>query len=120
MPGFTEHLDSGAQVFSIVNTYLVKANLSTTQTLGYIREKTYATNEQPFGPKSIPGGNVRATSPSTQFGSELLPRCLDRERPWRCCLQPQASEPASSTSDRTPKVRAPNTGVFQNRHPALG
>ena len=39
VPGFTEHLDSGAQVFSIINTYIVKSNLSTTQTFGFIREK---------------------------------------------------------------------------------
>ena len=56
VPGFTEHLDSGAQVFSITNTFLVKSNLSTTQTLGFIREKDYADNQQPFGPGSIPGG----------------------------------------------------------------
>ena len=35
VPGFAEHLDSGAQVASITNTYLVKSNLSTTQTLGF-------------------------------------------------------------------------------------
>ena len=39
VPGFDEHLDSGAQVASITNTFVVKSNLSTTQTLGYIREK---------------------------------------------------------------------------------
>ncbi len=31
VPGFTEHLDSGSQVASIINTYLVKSNLSTTE-----------------------------------------------------------------------------------------
>ncbi len=34
VPGFDEHLDSGAQVASITNTFVVKSNLSTTQTLG--------------------------------------------------------------------------------------
>ncbi len=58
VPGFTEHLDSGAQVASINNTYLVKPNLSTQETFGFIREKIYETNEQPFTPESIPGGSV--------------------------------------------------------------
>ena len=40
VPGFTEHLDSGAQVASINNTYLVKPNLSTQETFGFMREKT--------------------------------------------------------------------------------
>ena len=42
VPGFDQRLDAGAQVFSINNTYLVKSNLSTTQTLGFLREKIYA------------------------------------------------------------------------------
>ena len=72
VPGFTEHLDSGAQVFSISNTYLVKANLSTTQTLGFIREKDYADNEQPFGPSAIPGG-AYGTGSINEFGSNYFP-----------------------------------------------
>jgi hypothetical protein len=72
VPGFTEHLDSGAQVFSISNTYLIKSNLSTTQTLGFLREKTYADNEQPFGPQSIPGGAYGTGSINT-FTSNYFP-----------------------------------------------
>ena len=67
VPGFTEHLDSGAQVASITNTYIVKPNLSTTQTLGIIREKDWADNEQPWGPGSIPGVN-----PINEFGSNYF------------------------------------------------
>ncbi len=72
VPGFTEHLDSGAQVFSIINTYLVKPNLSTTQTIGFMREKTWVDNEQPFGPKAIPGGSLGTVS-INQFGSNYFP-----------------------------------------------
>jgi hypothetical protein len=72
VPGFTEHLDSGAQVFSISNTYLVKSNLSTTQTIGYLRERIYASNEQPFGPGSIPGG-AYGTGSINVFGSSYFP-----------------------------------------------
>jgi len=69
VPGFTEHLDSGAQVFSINNTYLVKSNLSTTQTLGFLREKIWGDNEQPFGPSNIPG----TTQTINTFGSNYFP-----------------------------------------------
>jgi hypothetical protein len=52
VPGFTQHLDTGGQVFSINNVNLVKSNLSITETLGFLREKIYSTNEQPFGPST--------------------------------------------------------------------
>ena len=57
VPGFSEHLDAGAQVASITNTLILKTNLSTTQTFGFIREKIWGTNEQAFGPDAIPGGS---------------------------------------------------------------
>jgi hypothetical protein len=72
VPGFTEHLDSGAQVFSITNTYLVKPNLSTTQTIGVVREKDYADNEQPFTSSAIPGGSYGTANINT-FGSTYFP-----------------------------------------------
>jgi hypothetical protein len=53
VPGFAVHVDAGSHVFSVQNTYLIKSNLSTTQTLGFDRIKAYATNEQPFtGPQA--------------------------------------------------------------------
>ncbi len=70
VPGFTTHMDNGAQVFSLSNTYLIKPNLSTTQTLGFLREKTYATNEQPFGPANVPGC---ADPCINAFGSTYFP-----------------------------------------------
>lgn len=72
VPGFTDHLDSGSQVFSIINTYLVRSNLSTTESLGFIREKTFTTNEQPFTPQAIPGGSLGTVSINT-FGSTVFP-----------------------------------------------
>ncbi|RXH58066.1 carboxypeptidase-like regulatory domain-containing protein [Granulicella sibirica] len=113
VPGFTEHLDSGAQVFSIVNTYLVKSNLSTTQTLGYIREKTYATNEQPFGPSAIPGGNVGTVS-INQFGSNYFPGVSIVN-----VLGSTANNAGVGTGilniGPNAEGQGPNTGVFQNR-----
>ena len=72
VPGFTEHLDSGAQVFSIINTYLVRPNFTTTETLGFLREKDYANNEQPFGPSNYPGGDYGTLGINT-FGSNYFP-----------------------------------------------
>ena len=82
VPGFTEHLDSGAQVFSITNTFLIKSNLSTTQTLGVIREKIWADNQQPFGPSSIPGGSAGHRF-HQRFRIEVFSRRLDLQRPGR-------------------------------------
>ncbi len=72
VPGFTQKLDAGSQVFSINNTYLIGSNLSTQQTLGYLREKLYNTNDQAFGPQSIPGGAYGNPSIDT-FGSNYFP-----------------------------------------------
>ena len=71
VPGFTEHLDSGAQVFSIINSYIVRPNFNTTETLGFIREKDYANNEQPFGPSAVPGGAF-GTAAFNTFGSNYF------------------------------------------------
>jgi Carboxypeptidase regulatory-like domain/TonB dependent receptor len=72
VPGFTQKLDAGTQVFSINNTYLVGSNLSTQQTLGFIREKLYNTNDQAFGPSNIPSGSYPTASIDT-FGSNYFP-----------------------------------------------
>ena len=48
MPGFAVHVDSGSHVFSVSNTYIVKSNLTTIQTLGFDRLKAYADNDQLF------------------------------------------------------------------------
>ena len=72
VPGFTQQLDAGAQVFSINNTYLIKPNLSTQETLGFLREKIYSNNQQAFGPSSIPGGSAGTASINT-FGSNYFP-----------------------------------------------
>ncbi len=112
VPGFTEHLDSGAQVFSIINTYLVKPTLSTTETMGFIREKNWADNEQPFSPSSIPGGSLGTVAINT-FGSTYFPGvsiynvlgdyAFDLPSPGILNIGPNALGQSS------------NTGVFQNR-----
>jgi hypothetical protein len=64
VPGFTQHLDAGSQVATISNTLLLKSNLSTTQTFGFIREKIYSDNEQLFSSQAA-GIN--------QFGTSYFP-----------------------------------------------
>ena len=112
VPGFTQHLDSGAQVFSIGNTYLVKSNLSTVETFGFIREKIFSNNQQLFGPGSIPGGSAGNASINT-FGSSYFPGVsivdvLGAARPEGLASPTLNIGPAAST-------QGPNTGVFQNR-----
>jgi hypothetical protein len=112
VPGFTEHLDSGAQVFSIINSYIVKSNLSTSQTIGILREKDYTTNEQPFGPTSIPGG-AAGTGSINVFGSSYFPGVsvygvLGSN-------QPSGTSTAVLNIGPNAEGQAPNTGVFQNR-----
>jgi hypothetical protein len=112
VPGFTEHLDSGAQVFSITNTFLVKSNLSTTQTLGFLREKNWADNEQPFGPSSIPGG-AAGNGSINEFGSKYFPGVSI----YNVLGDDQPSGVSSAILNIGPNAegQAPNTGVFQNR-----
>ena len=113
VPGFTEHLDAGAQVFSIINSFLVKQNLSTTQTLGFIREKIYATNEQPFGPGSIPGGSMGNVSINT-FGSNYFPGVSIVNVLGNAGTASNVGQGILNIGPNA-EGQGPNTGVFQNR-----
>jgi len=113
VPGFTEHLDSGSQVAAITNTYIVKSNLSTTQTLGIIREKNWGDNDQPWGPNAIPGGTA-GTGAINVFGSNYFPGIsiydvLGRYQPTGVNLQTFLNIGPNAES------QSANTGVFQNR-----
>ena len=112
VPGFDEHLDSGAQVFSVNNSLLVKPNLSTSATLGFLREKIYGTNQQPFGPDSIPGGAVGNGS-INEFGSTYFPGVSIFNVLGN--LQPAGTSTAILNIGPNAEGQAPNTGVFQNR-----
>jgi Carboxypeptidase regulatory-like domain/TonB dependent receptor len=113
VPGFTEHLDSGAQVAAITNTYIIKSNLSTTQTLGVIREKNWGDNDQAFGPNSIPGGSA-GTGSINVFGSNYFPgisvyNVLGIYQPTGVNTQAVLNIGPNAES------QSANTGVFQNR-----
>ena len=53
VPGFTEHMDTGSQVASLNNAQTIGNSLSISETVAFLREKAYSTNEQPFGPGSM-------------------------------------------------------------------
>ena len=104
VPGFAVHVDSGAHVFSVSNTYIIKSNLTTIQTLGFDRMKAYANNEQlftaqeaginAFGSSYFPGVsiiNVLGDATPEGLGDQSLN------------IGPNAFSPGS------------NTGMFQNR-----
>jgi len=113
VPGFTEYLDSGAQVLSFTNTLIVKSNLSTTQTLGVLREKNWGDNEQAFGPNAIPGGTA-GTGSINVFGSNYFPgvsivNVLGQYQPVGIPLAAVLNIGPNAES------QSANTGVFQNR-----
>ncbi|WP_263382102.1 carboxypeptidase regulatory-like domain-containing protein [Granulicella arctica] len=66
VPGFTEHMDVGSQVISINNIQSLRSNFSITETLGFIREKAYSTNDQPWAPGEA---GTPAAGMTTAFGS---------------------------------------------------
>jgi hypothetical protein len=113
VPGFTEHLDAGAQVGSIINSYLIKPNLSTTQTFGFIREKIWGDNEQPFGPDSIPGG-AEGNGSINVFGSKYFPGVSVYNISG---YNPDGDYTPTGILNIGPNAegQAPRTGVFQNR-----
>jgi hypothetical protein len=113
VPGFSQHLDAGAQVFSINNTYLLKSNLSTTQTLGYLREKIYSTNEQPFTPQSIPGGSYGTATINT-FGSTYFPGISVVNVLGNTAYDAGISTGVLNIGPNA-QAQGSNTGVFQNR-----
>jgi len=113
VPGFTEHLDSGAQEAAINNTYLIKPNLSTTENVGILREKTWADNEQPFGPANVPGC---ANPCFNTFGSSYFPGVSIYD------VLGTTAENAGFSGDNTilnigpnAEGQSSNTGAFQNR-----
>jgi len=112
VPGFSEHLDSGAQEFSINNTLILKSNLSTEETLGFLREKNWADNEQPFGPTAIPGGSY-GTGSINMFGSKYFPGVSIYNILGN--YQPSGVSPVYLNFGPNGESQGSNVGMFQNR-----
>jgi hypothetical protein len=104
VPGFTQHLDTGSQVGSITNTLILKSNLSTTQTFGFIREKVYSTNAQAFTAQDA-GIN--------EFGSSYFPGVAIVDPLGS--NKPQGAQNPVTSIGLDPNAQASLTGVFQNR-----
>jgi hypothetical protein len=107
VPGFTQRMDTGSQVFSINNNQILKPNLSVTEVLGFIREKVYGVNEQPFGPDAA-GINT--------FGSTYMPGisiidALGNSSP----NNPDYLYNESMNIGPGSFTQGPFTGLFQNR-----
>jgi hypothetical protein len=109
VPGFTEHLDAGSQVFSINNVQSLRSNLSVTETLGFIREKAYSTNDQPWAPGQA-GTPAAGISPAfgSYFPGYTIVDDLGDENPNGLGAQSLNIGPAASSQNAF-------TGVFQNR-----
>jgi hypothetical protein len=101
VPGFAQHLDGGSQVFSVNNVNVLKTNLSVTETLGFIREKLYSTNDQPFSADSLGVNNLG----SPYYAGVTIVDILGANTPTT--LQTLNIGPGSNQGSLT--------GVFQNR-----
>ena len=65
VPGFTARMDTGSQVGSINNVQTIGSALSISETVGVLREKVYATNDQPWAPGQA---GTPAAGMSSAFG----------------------------------------------------
>ena len=101
VPGFDQHLDAGSQVFSANNVNVLKTNLSVTETLGFIREKLFSTNMQPFSADSLGVNNLG----SAYYSGVSVVDILGANTPTT--LQTLNIGPGSNQGSLT--------GIFQNR-----
>ncbi len=104
--GFSAHTDSGSQVFAITNTQLLKSNLSVTETLGFLREKIFVTNQQPFTSQQM-GIN--------SFGSSYFPGIAISDILGNESPNNPGIFNATLNIGAAPTSQAAYTGVFQNR-----
>ncbi len=109
VPGFAEHLDAGAQVFSINNVQSLRPNLSVTETLGFLREKAYSSNDQLWSPGQA-GTPVAAMSPAfgSYFPGFTIVDALGSATPDGLGSQALNIGPSAAS-------QSAYTGVFQNR-----
>jgi hypothetical protein len=101
VPGFDQHLDAGSHVFSINNVNILRPNLSVTETLGFVREKIYSTNQQPFSAESLGVNNLG----SSYYSGVTIVDILGSHTPTS--TQTLNIGPGSNQGSLT--------GVFQNR-----
>ena len=78
VPGFTQKLDAGTQVFSINNTYLIGSNLSTQQTLGFCGRSFTTPTTRPSGRRTFRAEaiHLHRSTPSGQIISLGCPSSM--------------------------------------------
>jgi len=109
VPGFTEHMDTGSQVFSVNNVQTLRSNLSITETLGAIREKAYSTNDQLWSPGQAGSPVAGMTSAfGKYFPGFTIVDGLGDSTPAGLGAQALNIGPSAAS-------QSANTGVFQNR-----
>jgi hypothetical protein len=116
--GFTQHLTSGSQVFSLNNSEMIGTSLSVTEIFGFVREKLYSSESQPFTPSSLATyveqltGATPSASTINTFGSSYFPgmSVVDALGDTSTLPYTQAMTFGSGSASQ-----ADLTGVFQNR-----
>ena len=110
VPGFTAHMDTGSQVASINNAHTIGSTLSVTETIGILREKAFATNDQAFGPTDVGmGSGFGNYFPGFTINDAMGDAYDSSTGPLYGSTAPSLSIGPSAA------YQAANTGIFQNR-----
>ena len=116
VPGFTEHMDTGSQVVSLNNAQTIGNSLSISETVAFLREKAYSTNEQAFTPGQA--------GMSNSFGSYFPGITINDAIGDAYDFGGSSTQPAGPLFGGTAPSLAigpdaasqgSNTGIFQNR-----
>jgi Carboxypeptidase regulatory-like domain len=110
VPGFTAKMDTGSQVGSINNVQTIGTNLSISETVGILREKAYATNDQLFTPSQIGMSSAFGNYfPGVTINDALGDQFDAPGGPLYGLLFPSLAIGPDS------EYQGANTGMFQNR-----
>ncbi len=110
VPGFDAHMDTGSQVGSLNNVQTIGSSLSISETVGFLREKAYATNDQPFTPGQVGMGTAFGNYfPGVTINDAIGDAYDNPNGPLYGLTAPALSIGPSAM------YQASNTGVFQNR-----
>ncbi len=115
VPGFDAHMDTGSQLGSINNVQTIGSTLSISETVGVLREKVYATNDQPWAPGQTGTPAAGMTSafgkyfPGFTINDALGDQFDSSTGPLYGLTAPSLSIGPDA------EYQGANTGVFQNR-----
>jgi len=110
VPGFTAKVDAGSQVFSINNAEIIRSNFNLTETVAFLREKAYSSNDQPFTPAQVGMSGAFGTYfPGITINDALGDQADSFDGPLYGLTTNSLSIGPDAASQGS------NTGVFQNR-----